>query len=65
MIVVEDKDELLRLIERRIKKRGNNCDLNDIDVSRWDLSSVEDIESISEDSPSLGYMWSNMMRGIE
>ena len=35
------------------------------DISKWDLSNVEDIESISKDSPSLGYMWSNMMRGIE
>ena len=28
------KDELLDIIEKRIKAEGNNCDLNDIDVSK-------------------------------
>ena len=36
MIVVRDKIELLRLINRRIDQRGPDCDLNDIDVSKID-----------------------------
>ena len=36
MIVVRDKLELLRLINRRIDQRGPDCDLNDIDVSKID-----------------------------
>ena len=34
MIVVEDRIELKKLIDQRIKEQGPNCDLNDIDVSR-------------------------------
>ena len=34
MIVVSNRDELLKLIEQRIEEQGPNCDLNDIDVSR-------------------------------
>ena len=34
MIVVEDRIELKKLIDQRIKEQGPNCDLNDIDVSK-------------------------------
>ena len=34
MIVVENKKELRELINQRIKEQGNNCNLNDIDVSK-------------------------------
>ena len=34
MIVVENKKELKKLINQRIKEQGPNCDLNDIDVSK-------------------------------
>ena len=41
MIVVEDEYELRRLIERRIKEQGPNCDLNDIDVRKvTDMSNM-------------------------
>ena len=30
----ENKEELEKIIKERIKKEGNNCDLNDIDVSQ-------------------------------
>ena len=32
----QTKDELIKIIERRIKRHGNQCDLNDIDVSKID-----------------------------
>ena len=32
-IVARDKDHLIELIDARIRERGPNCDLNDIDVS--------------------------------
>ena len=34
MIVVKDTEELIELIDQRIKEQGPKCDLNDIDVSR-------------------------------
>ena len=34
MIVVNSKKELRELINQRIKEQGNNCNLNDIDVSK-------------------------------
>ena len=34
MIVVSNSVELKKLIDRRIREQGPNCDLNDIDVSR-------------------------------
>ena len=41
MIVVENKKELKKLINQRIKEQGPKCDLNDIDVSRVkDMSSL-------------------------
>ena len=33
MIVVNNKKELIELINKRIEEQGPNCDLNDIDVS--------------------------------
>ncbi len=45
MIVVRDKLELLRLINRRIDQCGPDCDLNDIDVSKIDDMSYMFYES--------------------
>ena len=36
MIVVNNRKELKKLINQRIKTLGPNCDLNDIDVSKID-----------------------------
>ena len=33
MFKVKTRDELKKLVNKLIKERGNNCDLNDIDVS--------------------------------
>ena len=49
MIVVSNRDELLKLIERRIEEQGPNCDLNDIDVSR-----VTDMYCLFEGSQFIG-----------
>ena len=41
MIVVENKEELKKLIKQRIEVLGPNCDLNDIDVSHiTDMSGI-------------------------
>ncbi len=32
-IKIKDKEELLKVIKNEIKKNGNNCDLNHLDVS--------------------------------
>jgi hypothetical protein len=43
MITVKTTEELKDLIQRRIKSVGNNCDLNDIDVSQiTDMSGMFD-----------------------
>ena len=34
MIVVKNKEELKKLINKRIAERGHKCNLNDIDVSK-------------------------------
>ena len=49
MIVVSNRDELLKLIEQRIDEQGPSCDLNDIDVSR-----VTDMYCLFEGSPFTG-----------
>ena len=36
MIVVNNRKELKKLVDQRIKTLGPNCDLNDIDVSKID-----------------------------
>ena len=41
MIVVNNRKELKKLINQRIKTLGPNCDLNDIDVSKiTDMSNM-------------------------
>ena len=41
MIVVNSKEELKELINKRIEEQGPNCNLNDIDVSKVaDLSGL-------------------------
>lgn len=34
MVVVNSKNELIKLIGQRIEEQGPECDLNDIDVSK-------------------------------
>ena len=45
MITVNSKKELIELIDQRIKEQGNNCNLNDIDVSKIDDMSYLFLES--------------------
>ena len=46
----KNKDELKEIIEKRISKDGNNCDLNDIDVSLIeDMSYLFSFSSFSGD----------------
>ena len=45
MIVVNNKEELKALINKRIEEQGPNCDLNDIDVSM-----IEDMSSLFHES---------------
>ena len=39
----ETREELQDIIKKRIKQEGNEVDLNDIDVSKWDVSNVTDM----------------------
>lgn len=54
MIVVNSKEELIKLIGQRIEEQGPECDLNDIDVSK-----VKDMCSMFHNSPLEGRepMW--------
>ena len=49
MIVVNNRKELKKLINQRIKTLGPNCDLNDIDVSK-----IDDMSNIFFYSPFNG-----------
>ena len=53
-VTARDKNHLHRIISRRIEKYGPNCDLNDIDVSKWNVSNVKDMTEMFRLSPLEG-----------